>query len=142
MRFLDNSHLEILKNIFNNAQRSLAYILRNTFVYSIKTIYIKFCYNILAHARLHYIYFNQYDGAALLRNGMMVLSFPLGLIGAILYELILQPLYALFGIVIYDRLENMILVWTVLSICGYIQWFIIIPNKVKKYFFNNGQNNS
>lgn len=57
---------------------------------------------------------------------MGVLSFPLGMLVVILYMMeVINPPLNIWG--------NIVFPWVLFFICGYIQWFVILPRLVAKF---------
>lgn len=66
------------------------------------------------------------DGAVLMGYSMLILTFPMYFVGAVVGYFI-----SLTEMQTNARLENFV-VWSVMTISGYWQWFILLPKVIKK----------
>jgi len=68
------------------------------------------------------------DISIFLFYGMVVLSFPIGLLLAVLMSYGIIALHAAFGIEITSGYGSMSIMWIAFLLVGYWQWFVLFPN--------------
>lgn len=67
------------------------------------------------------------DADVLLAYGMLMLSFPISLVVALLAGAVGQLAYSLLGHVFTVSYSNIVVGWLVFFAAGYWQWFVVIP---------------
>ena len=72
------------------------------------------------------------DSGIFLAWAMLFLSFPSGGIFALLFSMTSTLLYEHFSITIYTTYLSLLLSWTGFFVCGYLQWFKLVPYLITK----------
>jgi hypothetical protein len=67
------------------------------------------------------------DADLLLGYAMLTLSFPSGLMTAVVFSLLGRIVYATTGTVFTTSYASIAITWLVLFVVGYAQWFVLLP---------------
>lgn len=72
------------------------------------------------------------DADTLLAYGMLVLSFPMGLLVVLLLGAVGHLAYMVFGYVATVSYLSIIFSWSVMFAAGYLQWFVLLPSLLRR----------
>jgi hypothetical protein len=108
---------------------------------SVKWLWVCCCIVVLLTSLYFYDGRPNSDADILLGYGMLVLTFPIGLILTTFVGVLGYLLYIFFGYVFTTTYWSMILTWVVLFIVGYWQWFKLSPWIIQrlKWPLSNGR---
>lgn len=102
------------------------------------TLFLKIAWTVLcALVLLATLYFfdgkPNSDADTLLGYGMLVLSFPIGLLVVLLLGAVGHLAYMAFGYVATVSYLSIILSWSVMFAAGYLQWFVLLPSLWRRF---------
>ncbi len=78
------------------------------------------------------------DAEVVLIWGMLILSFPISILCALIITLVYDAIFTSFGDVIASSIPHIITIWTIYFLFGYWQWFYLLPAIYKKVRKMNG----
>lgn len=78
------------------------------------------------------------DVEILLGYGLLVLTFPVGLLLAVVEGFVGRAVFSLAGIAATTSFAGLIFTWATYCIAGYLQWFVFLPWLVRKLWRREG----
>lgn len=97
-----------------------------------KWLWIVCCIAILLAALYFYDGKPNSDAEVLLAYGMLILSFPFGLLLSTVVGILGYWLYVFFGYVLTTNYWSLFITWLCLFMVGYWQWFRFLPWIIQK----------
>ena len=82
-----------------------------------------------------YFFDGQLNSSAeeILLWGMLILSFPVSLLGALAITAINYALYQVMGVVMTTSMISILAIWLAYFALGYWQWFSLVPALYKRF---------
>ena len=73
------------------------------------------------------------DADVVLGYGLMVLSFPIGVLLAVLDGYLGRAAFSAFGLISTTTYASLTITWLVYTIIGYLQWFVLLPWMIRRW---------